>query len=92
MDCHRSYINNKFGIPSVNTIAGIDVRLDAVIDSKPGKNTVMRRAFMEWRDDLGRSQEYSSVGCRYGDYLLGRTTDTWGRTWSANLGEIGKTY
>jgi hypothetical protein len=82
-DRHRFY-NYGLSIPSGATINGIEVRLDAYIDSTA---STTRRLCVDLSWDGGTSwttakQIGSNLTISQATYTLGTASDTWGRAWS----------
>lgn len=84
-DKHR-YYNYGFSLPSGATIDGIEVRLDARVDSTTGNPKMCVQ--LSWDGGLSwtAAQSTNNLTTSEASYILGSPTDTWGRTWSdANL-------
>jgi hypothetical protein len=83
-DRHDFY-NYGISVPGGNTILGIEVRLDAWIDSTSGAST--RRMCVELSWDGGAhwtatQQIASNLSYSEQTYILGGDGDTWGHTWT----------
>jgi hypothetical protein len=83
-DRHIFY-NYGISVPSANNIVGIEVRLDAWIDSTSGAFT--RRMCVELSWDGGNTwtaakQIATNLSTSQRTYILGGNGDTWGRTWT----------
>jgi hypothetical protein len=83
------YYNYGFSIPAGATINGIEVRLDAWADSTSGAPSLC--AELSWNDGTTwtSAMPTSTLTTTQATYVLGSTSDTWGRTWSS--GEFGNT-
>jgi len=85
-DKHRFY-NYNISLPVGATVKGIEVRLDALVDSV-GSNSPKMCVQLSW--DGGATwttaKQTPTLTTSEASYFLGSTVDTWGRTWtSANL-------
>lgn len=82
-DRHVFY-NYGFNIPSGATITGIEVRVDARADKASGT----RQIYVQFSWDGGvtwtTALSTPNLGASEATYILGGTTNTWGRTWSAS--------
>ena len=82
-DRHR-YYNYDLSVPSGATILGIEARLDWWLDSRDGANRMSVDMSWDggtsWTSTQTDSWERTSQQTSY----LGGTSDTWGRTWSAD--------
>ena len=80
-DKHRFY-DYSFSLPGGVTVKGIEVRLDAKVDSTSGSPKMCVQ--LSW--DAGISWTTAKLTPRLGrteaTYTLGGATDTWGRSWS----------
>jgi hypothetical protein len=83
-DRHDFY-NYGISVPSGNYIMGIEVRLDAWVDST---SSYTRRMCVELSWDGGNtwtsSQQTSNLRTSQRTYTLGGNGDNWGRTWTAS--------
>ena len=81
-DRHRFY---DFGIsvPSGASIAGIEVRLDARVDSTSGTPKSCVQLSWDGGASWTAAKETATLGTTLGTFILGGATDTWGRTWTA---------
>ncbi|HKZ50371.1 MAG TPA: hypothetical protein VJ256_01240, partial [Dehalococcoidia bacterium] len=72
----------SFSLPGGVTVKGIEVRLDAKVDSTSGSPKMCVQ--LSW--DAGISWTTAKLTPRLGrteaTYTLGGATDTWGRSWS----------
>jgi type II secretory pathway pseudopilin PulG len=80
-DKHRFY-NYDFNLPSGSTINGIEVRLDARVDSQAGSPQMCVQLSWNGGASWTTPQSTSILNTSEGTYLLGGAADTWGRTWS----------
>jgi hypothetical protein len=85
-DSHR-FFNYGFTVPSGKTITGLEVRLDAKVDSPAG--TPKMCVQLSWNGGSSWTTLKSTsptLTTSEVTYILGGVTDTWGRIWSiANL-------
>jgi hypothetical protein len=82
-DRHDFY-NYGISVPSGNQIKGIEVRLDARVDSTSSNP---RRMCVQLSWDNGNTwttveHRTSNLGTSQATYILGGNGDTWGRTWA----------
>jgi hypothetical protein len=81
---NHDFYNYGFAIPAGATIHGIEVRLDAWIDSTSSST---RRMCVEVSWNGGQSwtavKQTSNLSSTQSSRILGSASDTWGRTWSA---------
>jgi hypothetical protein len=80
-DKHRFY-NYNFSIPAASTIKGIEVRLDAKVDSTSGSPKLCVQ--LSWDGGATWTTVKSTPGLTTSEatYLLGSASDLWGRTWA----------
>src|SRR5687768_9980179 len=82
-DKHRFY-NYNISLPAGVTVKGIEVRLDAFVDSV-GSNSPKMCVQLSW--DGGATwttaKQTPTLTTSEASYFLGSTVDTWGRTWTA---------
>jgi len=80
-DKHLFY-NYGFSLPVGATITGIEVRLDAWVDS--ASNSPQMCVQLSWDGGVTWTTAKSTptLTASEATYLLGSATDTWGRTWS----------
>jgi len=80
-DKHRFY-NYNFGIPAGATINGIEVRLDARVDSQVG--TPFMCIQISWDGGITWTTEKvtNTLNTSEATYILGGSSDLWGRTWT----------
>ncbi|MEC4749602.1 N,N-dimethylformamidase beta subunit family domain-containing protein [Methylomicrobium sp. Wu6] len=76
------YYNYNFNIPSGAVIKGIEVRLDALVDSTTG--TPKMCVQFSWDGGLTwtATQNTTTLATSEATYVLGSATDTWGRAWT----------
>jgi hypothetical protein len=81
-DKHTFY-NYNVSLPGGATITGIEVRLDALVDS-PASNAPALCVQLSW--DGGKTwttaKQTSTLTTSEASYFLGSPSDTWGRTWT----------
>jgi hypothetical protein len=87
------FSNYGISVPSGYRIDGIEVRLDAWVDSTPWFST--RRMCVELSWDNGNTwtaakQTSGNLGTSQATYTLGGNGDTWGHTWT--LSELSDAY
>jgi hypothetical protein len=80
-DKHFFYDFN-FSIPSGAVIQGIQVRLDARVDSASGGPTICVQLSWNGGSSWVTAKQTSSLSTTEATYILGGTADTWGRAWS----------
>ena len=80
-DRHRFY-NYGFTIPSGATINGIEVRLDARVDSTTGAPKICIQLSWNGGATWTTAKQTATLGTAMATFTLGTATDTWGRTWS----------
>ena len=75
--------NFGFAIPSGATINGIEVRLDAWTDA--GTQTRQMCVELSWDGGVAwtTSKTTPTIGTTEATFVVGSSSDTWGRTWSA---------
>jgi len=77
------YYNYGISVPGTNTVTGIEVRLDARVDST---SSTTRRMCVQLSWDGGATwttaKQTSNLGTSQATYTLGANGDTWGRTWT----------
>jgi len=81
-DRHR-YFNYNFSIPGGSTISGIEVRLDARADNTAGAPRMCVE--LSWNGGASWTTAKTSANLTTSEatYLLGNSSDNWGRTWSS---------
>jgi len=80
-DKHR-FFNYGFSIPAGATISGIEVRLDARADSTSNSPKMCVQLSWDGGATWTAAKSTATLGTSIGTFILGNTTDTWGRTWS----------
>ncbi len=81
-DRHLLYDHN-LSIPSGSTINGIEVRLDAWADSAAGNPFMCVELSWDGGATWTATKTTPTLGTSETTFILGATTDTWGRTWSS---------
>jgi len=78
------YYNYGISVPGGNEVKGIEVRLDARVDST--SSTTVRRMCVQLSWDGGTTwttaQQTSNLGSSEQTFTLGGNGETWGRTWA----------
>lgn len=82
-DRHVFY-NYGFNIPAGATINGIQVRVDARADRASGTRQIYVQFSWDGGTNWTTAQSTGNLGTSEATYTLGGTTNTWGRTWTAN--------
>ena len=82
-DKHRDY-NYNISIPGGKAIAGLEVRLDAKVDSTA--NAPKMCVQLSWDGGANWTAAQSTPALTTGEatYILGGPANTWGRTWSVS--------
>ena len=80
-DKHR-FFNYGFSIPAGATIGGIEVRLDARADSTSSSPKMCVQMSWDGGTTWTAAKSTGTLGTSMNTFILGSTTDTWGRTWS----------
>jgi hypothetical protein len=70
-------------LPSGASIKGIEVRLDARVDSTSGSPKMCVQLSWNGGASWTSAKTTSTLSTSERTYLLGGATNTWGRTWSA---------
>ncbi len=78
----QRYYNYDLTIPSGATINGIQVRLDAKVDSTTGSPKICVQLSWDGGSNWTTAQSTGTLTTGESTYYLGGSTDTWGRTWS----------
>jgi hypothetical protein len=81
-DKHRFY-NYNLDVPAGATINGIQVRLDARADNTTGSPFMCVQLSWDGGTSWTTPQSTAALTTSEATYLLGGTTNTWGRTWSS---------
>ncbi len=79
-DKHRFYDYNV-SIPGGSTIVGIEVRLDAKVDSTSGAPKICVQLSWNGGTSWTTAKQTSTLTTAEATYTLGGAADTWGRTW-----------
>lgn len=82
-DRHRFY-NYGFSFPGGASIKGIEVRLDAKVDSTSGSPKICVQLSWDGGTTWTDTQSTSTLDRNEDTYILGSNTDTWGRSWSTS--------
>ncbi|HLA06556.1 MAG TPA: M14 family metallopeptidase [Anaerolineales bacterium] len=77
------FSNYGFSIPSGATITGIEVRADARVDGTAGAPKLCAQISWNGGATWTAVKSTSALTTSEATYLLGGTTDTWGRTWAS---------
>lgn len=81
-DRHQ-YYNYSFGIPTGSTINGIQVRLDANVDSTVGSPFMCVELSWDGGASWTAVKTTATLGIAPATFTLGSSSDTWGRIWAA---------
>lgn len=81
-DKHR-YYNYGIGIPTGATIQGIEVQLNAKVDSTTGSPRFCVQLSWNGGATWTTTQSTATLSTIEAAYAVGGATNTWGRTWSA---------
>jgi len=81
-DRHLFY-NYGFSIPAGASIRGIEVRLDALVDSTAGAPQICVEISWDGGASWTAGKITSNLTTVEATYTLGASTDTWGRTWAS---------
>jgi hypothetical protein len=85
-DRHR-FRDYGFALPAGASVKGIQVRLDAYADSTSGTPRMCVQLSADGGSSWTTSKTTAALTTTQGTYVLGSSTDMWGKTWSAsNLG------
>jgi hypothetical protein len=79
-DKHLFY-NYNFSIPNASTIKGIEVRLDAKVDSTSGSPKLCVQLSWDGGVSWTAAKSTSTLSKTETTRVLGGSTDTWGRSW-----------
>jgi thermitase len=71
-----------FSIPSGSTIKGIEVRLDARVDSTSGSPRICAQLSWNGGSSWTAAKSTATLGVAEGTHVLGGATNTWERTWA----------
>jgi hypothetical protein len=80
-DKHR-YYNYNFSIPGGATIQGIEVRLDARVDSTAGAPKMCVQLSWNGGTSWTTAKSTTTLSTAEQSFTLGSATDTWGRAWT----------
>ncbi|HSA83380.1 MAG TPA: type II secretion system protein [Patescibacteria group bacterium] len=81
-DKHQYYDYNIPSLPTGATINGIEIRLDARVDSTSGSPQICVQLSWDGGSTWTTEQSTSTLSTSEQTYTLGGSSDTWGRTWS----------
>jgi len=82
-DKHR-YYNYNLNIPATAVMRGIQVRLDARANTTNGSPKICVQLSWDGGMTWTTAKTTSTLGIAETTYILGGTSDTWGRTWSSS--------
>lgn len=85
-DKHR-FSNYGFAIPGGATIAGIEVRLNAKVDSTTGAPKICVELSWDGGTSWTAAKSTGTLATAEGAYSVGGAADTWGRAWGS--GDFG---
>jgi hypothetical protein len=77
------YYDYGFTIPAGSTINGIEVRLDAWVDSTASSPFMCVELSWDGGATWTAAKNTATLGTAEATFTLGTTTDTWGRTWAS---------
>ena len=77
------FSNYGFSIPSGATITGIEVRADARVDGTAGAPKLCVQISWDGGTTWTAVKSTPTLTTSEATYLLGSTSDTWGRTWAS---------
>jgi hypothetical protein len=80
----HSYYNYNLNIPATAVIQGIQVRLDARADSTSGSPKICVQLSWDGGITWTATKSTTTLNTTEATYILGSTSDTWGRTWSTS--------
>ena len=80
----HGYFNYNLNIPATAMIRGIQVRLDARADSPSGSPKICVQLSWDGGITWTTVKSTTTLSTTEATYILGSTSDTWGRTWSAS--------
>ncbi len=81
-DSHQFY-NYNISIPNGASIDGIEVRLDAKVDSTTGAPKMCAQLSWDGGSNWTSTQSTSTLSTSNQTYTLGGPADTWGRVWNS---------
>ncbi|TAK09640.1 MAG: HYR domain-containing protein [Candidatus Manganitrophaceae bacterium] len=82
-DKHRFY-NYGLSIPAGSTVNGVEVRLDAKVDSATGAPKICVQLSWNGGTSWTTAKSTPTLGTTTATFTLGGTADNWGRAWSVN--------
>lgn len=77
------YSNYNFNLPASAVIRGIQVRLDAAVDAMGGSPNICVQVSWDGGTTWTAAKSTMTLSTTEATYILGSTSDTWGRTWSS---------
>jgi hypothetical protein len=82
----HTFRDYNISLPAGATITGIQVRLDAWVDSTSSTSTRQMCAELSWNGGASwtSAKNTSNLSTSQATYTLGGSSDNWGRTWSAS--------
>ena len=80
----HSYFNYNLNLPATAVIRGIQVRLDARADAPSGSPKICVQLSSDGGITWTTVKSTPTLSTTEATYMLGGTSDTWGRTWSAS--------
>lgn len=80
----QRYYNYDLSVPSGSTINGVEVRLDAWADSTSNNPILCIQLSWDGGSTWTSAKSTSTLTTSQATYLLGGSSDTWGRTWNSN--------
>jgi hypothetical protein len=86
-DKHR-FSSYGFSLPGTATVTGIEVRLNARVDSTTGAPKICVELSWDGGVTWTAAKSTGTLSTAEGTYIVGGAADTWGRTWtSSNLSD-----
>jgi hypothetical protein len=80
-DKHHFY-NYKFNLPPTAVVQGIQVRLDARVDSTGGSPKICVQISWDGGSTWTTAKQTTNLTTTEASYFLGSASDTWGRSWA----------
>ena len=77
------YYNHNLNLPATAVIQGIQVRVDARADGTGGSPNICMQLSWDGGTTWTRAKSTTTLGTTEATYILGSTSDKWGRTWTA---------
>jgi hypothetical protein len=85
----HTFSSYNFNIPSGAVIKGLEVRLDARVDSTANAPSICVEVSWNAGTSWTAVKQTATLGTSEATYILGSPTDTWGRTWA--VGDFSNT-